>query len=95
MDNDRAFVFYATTIFAALASVVTASLMAGVAALPTLGVFLSHWALSLGFRLAYKNFDNSYSPIPWFVPTAIPAPAGAPALPTADATVKEEEKQAA
>ena len=58
MDNDRFFAFYALTLIAGISSVITASVMAGVATLPTLGVFVEHVALSLAFRGAYKSFGG-------------------------------------
>ena len=58
VDNDKLFSLYALTLVAGVASVITASVMAGVAALPTLGVFLEHLALSLAFRGAYKSFGG-------------------------------------
>jgi hypothetical protein len=58
LSNDKAFAIYALTIFAGIASVVTASLMAGSATLPSpLGV-LEHLAMSFGFRAAYKGFGG-------------------------------------
>lgn len=58
MDNDRVFAFYALALVAGVASVITASVLAGVATLPSAGVFLEHLALSFGFRAAYKSLDG-------------------------------------
>ena len=58
MDNDRAFTVYALTLVGIIGSVITASVMTGIATLPTAGVFLEHLALSLGFRTAYKSFGG-------------------------------------
>lgn len=58
MDNDRIFAAYALLLVAGVASVVTASVTAGIAALPSAGVFLEHVALSFGFRAAYKSLDG-------------------------------------
>jgi hypothetical protein len=58
MNNDKAFALYAILIFSGVASVLTASVMAGVAALPTPLVFLEHLAMSFGFRAAYKSFEG-------------------------------------
>ncbi len=56
MDNDKIFAAYAVTLVAGVTSVISASVMAGLAALPSLGVFVEHLALSLAFRGAYKSF---------------------------------------
>ncbi|MGH0029502.1 MAG: hypothetical protein ACQGVC_06910 [Myxococcota bacterium] len=58
MDNDRIFAAYALLLLAGVASVITASVMAGIAALPSAGVFLEHVALSFGFRAAYKSLGG-------------------------------------
>ena len=58
MDNDKLFTIYALTLIAAVTSVITASVMSGIATLPTTGVFLEHVALSFGFRAAYKSLDG-------------------------------------
>ena len=58
MDNDRAFTVYALTLIGIIGSVITASVMTGIATLPTAGVFLDHLALSVGFRTAYKSFGG-------------------------------------
>ncbi len=60
MDNDKLFTAYTLVIIAALASVITASVLAGTASLPTPLVFLEHIGLSLLFRTAYKSFDGTY-----------------------------------
>ena len=49
---------YALTLIGIIGSVITASVMTGVATVPTTGVFLEHLALSLGFRTAYKSFGG-------------------------------------
>ena len=56
MDNDRFFMFYALTLIAGVTSCITACVIAGVATLPSLGMFVEHLALSLAFRGAYKSF---------------------------------------
>ena len=58
MDNDRVFSLCALTLVAAVASLLTASIATGIAALPEAGGFLGHLALSLGFRAAYKSFGG-------------------------------------
>lgn len=58
MDNDKIFAAYAVTLVGAIASVITASVMAGFATLPTVGVFLEHIALSVTFRAMYKSFGG-------------------------------------
>lgn len=56
MNNDKIFTIYAVTLVAGVASVISASVIAGVATLPSLGVFVEHLAMSLIFRGAYKSF---------------------------------------
>jgi hypothetical protein len=58
VSNDRAFTIYALTLVAIIGSVITASVMTGIAMLPSAGVFLEHLALSAGFRAAYKSFGG-------------------------------------
>lgn len=58
MDNDRVFAAYTLTLVAAVASMITASVLAGFATLPSAGVFIEHLAMSLGFRLAYKSIGG-------------------------------------
>jgi hypothetical protein len=58
MNNDRIFAAYTVLLIAGVASVITASVMAGVAALPTFVVFLEHILLSLAFRAAYKSIGG-------------------------------------
>ena len=58
MDNDRVFAAYSLILIAGVASVITASVLAGVATLPTVGVFLEHILLSLLFRAAYKSIGG-------------------------------------
>ena len=54
MDRDKAFGIYAITLICAVASVITASVMAGFATLPSPMMFVEHVALGLGIRFAYK-----------------------------------------
>jgi len=54
MDRDKAFAIYAITLICAVASVITASVMAGFATLPSPMMFVEHVALGLGIRFAYK-----------------------------------------
>jgi hypothetical protein len=58
VDNDRIFAAYAVLLVAGVASVITTSVITGVAALPSAGVFLEHVAMSFGFRAAYKSLDG-------------------------------------
>lgn len=58
MDNDKIFAAYSMSLVGAIASVITASVMAGFATLPTVGVFVEHIALSLTFRAMYKSFGG-------------------------------------
>jgi hypothetical protein len=52
------FTAYALVLFAAVASLITTMVMAGVAVLPTPLVFLEHLAMSLAFRAAYKGIGG-------------------------------------
>ena len=58
MSNDRAFTVYALTLIALITSVISASVLSGIATLPSAGVFLEHLALSVGFRAAYHSFGG-------------------------------------
>ncbi len=58
MDNDRIFTLYAFTLIAGVASIITASIAAGVASVPSAAGFLEHLAMSLTFRAAYKSFGG-------------------------------------
>ena len=55
MYDDRAFSIYVALLVGAVLSVITASVMAGVAAVPTPFVLAEHLALSLGFRAMYHS----------------------------------------
>jgi hypothetical protein len=90
LDRNKAFAIYALTLIAGLASVITASLIAGFATLPSPMMFVEHVALGLGIRAAYKyiggadvsDWTFTGEPIPAAVEAADALPAGA----TADAT---------
>ena len=90
MNRNSIFVIYALTLIAGVASIITASLMAGFATLPTPLVFIEHVAMGLAIRAAYKyigGFDLSDwtltgEPISAATEAAEQLPAGA----TADAT---------
>jgi len=58
VNNDKVFTAYALFLVSGVASVITATVMAGVTALPTLAVFLEHLMLSLLFRAAYKSIGG-------------------------------------
>jgi len=60
VENDKLFSLYAFTLLAGVASVATASIMAGYASLPSLAVFAEHLVLSLSVRGAYKSFGGPY-----------------------------------
>ncbi len=70
------FTAYALTLFAAVASLITATVMAGVATLPSPLVFVEHLAMSLCFRAAYKGIGG-FSWDDW----SILSGAGAEAIP--------------
>ena len=58
MDNDKIFAAYAVLLISGVASVITASVLSGIATVPTVGVFIEHVALSLTFRGMYKSFGG-------------------------------------
>ena len=58
MGNDKVFAAFAVIIFAGVASVITASIVTGIAAVPSPVSFLEHLALSFGFRAAYKSLGG-------------------------------------
>ena len=58
MANDRAFTVYALTLIGIITCVISASVLSGIAMLPTAGVFFEHLALSAGFRAAYHSLDG-------------------------------------
>lgn len=89
MENDKLFSLYAFTLLAGVASVATASVMAGFGALPSLGVFAEHLALSLTVRGAYHSFGGPY---PLF---GSRSGAEATAVPASGAAASAEEKLAA
>jgi len=77
MDNDKIFSIYAFSLVGGIASVITASILAGIAAVPSPLMFVEHLAMSLTFRAAYKSFGG---PVWWPYPSARAeaAAAGAP-----------------
>jgi hypothetical protein len=58
VESDRAFTLYSVALITIIGSVITASVMSGIATLPSAGVFLEHLALSAGFRAAYHSLDG-------------------------------------
>jgi hypothetical protein len=54
LDNDKSFAAYALVLIAGVASVITATVHAGVTSLPSPLVFLEHVALGLTMRASYK-----------------------------------------
>ncbi len=58
MSNDRAFMIFAMTLVAGVLSVLTASVMAGMASVPTPVMFAEHLFFTVGFRAAYKALDG-------------------------------------
>ena len=58
MDNDKALAGYALILIAGVASVLTASVLAGVTRLPSPVVFMEHVALGLMIRAAYKSLGG-------------------------------------
>lgn len=72
MDNDKVFALYATILAGAVASIITASVVTGVAALPGPLALLEHIAMSFGFRAAYKSIGG-WSWDEWSVTSSRPA----------------------
>jgi hypothetical protein len=58
LDNDKVFTGYALILIAGVASVITSSVLAGFASLPTPAVFLEHVALGLMMRASYKTIGG-------------------------------------
>jgi len=56
--NDKNFALYAVILVSGVASVITASVLAGFAALPSPAVFLEHVALGLMMRASYKTIGG-------------------------------------
>jgi hypothetical protein len=67
MNNDNVFAIYACTLVAGIGSVITASVLAGLATMPTPLVFAEHLAMSFTFRAAYKSFAG---PVWWPYPSS-------------------------
>jgi hypothetical protein len=84
VQNDKAFAVAATLLFAGLASVLTASVLAGFAALPAPLVFLEHVALGLAMRASYK-FIGGWNWADWTLTSEPIAEIDRPLLPTGTA----------
>jgi hypothetical protein len=56
VDNDKVFAAWALALFASVASVLTATVVTGIATLPSPMVFAEHLAMAFGVRAAYKSF---------------------------------------
>ena len=76
MDTEKSFAAYALVLIAAVASVLTASLVAGVARLPSPLVFLEHVALGLAMRASYKSIGG-WNWADWTFTVDRPSEAGA------------------
>jgi len=63
VESNRAFGIYAALLAGGVFSVVSASVMAGVTALPGIVTFVEHVSMSLLFRTAYKSLDAGFDPI--------------------------------
>ena len=84
MQNDKAFAVAAIVLFAGLASVLTASVLAGFATLPAPLLFLEHVAMGLGMRASYK-FIGGWNWADWTLTSEPTAEVDAPILPTGTA----------
>ncbi|MGH0033783.1 MAG: hypothetical protein ACQGVK_02005 [Myxococcota bacterium] len=58
MSNDKVFAIATIGLVAAVLSVITASVVAGVASVPGPLVFAEHLFFTVGFRTAYKSLDG-------------------------------------
>jgi len=58
LDSDNAFTVYALILISGVASVLTASVIAGAAIPPSPGVFLEHVLLGLAIRASYKSIGG-------------------------------------
>jgi hypothetical protein len=67
LDNDRVFAAYVVILFPGFASLITASIVTGIASVPSPVSFLEHLALSLGFRAAYKSLNGGFSWDDWSI----------------------------
>lgn len=91
MDNDKLFTIYVLALTGGLASVITASVMAGIATVPSPLVLVEHLAMSFGIRAAYKWVGGSswddWSLMPGRL---VEATSGAVALPQPEPTIDRE-----
>ena len=82
MQNDKAFAVAAVALIAGLASVLTASVLAGFASLPSPLVFLEHVGMGLLMRASYKAIGG-WNWADWTLTSeseeALEAPSGATA----------------
>jgi hypothetical protein len=60
VDSNRVFGIYTAALVGGILSVITASVMAGMTAVPTFFTLVEHVSMSLLFRAAYKSFDVNY-----------------------------------
>ena len=86
MDSTKAFTIYALLLISLFASVITASVMAGMATLPTPLGFAEHLGLSLVIRAAYKSLDGPYPLFSFLSPATEAAEADSPSGPSLGAT---------
>ena len=84
MQNDKVFAVAAIVLFAGLASVLTTSVLAGFAALPSPLVFLEHVAMGLLMRASYKSIGG-WNWADWTLTSEPAKEFEAPALPTGTA----------
>ena len=84
MQNDKAFAAAAIVLFAGLASVLTASVLAGFAMLPAPLLFLEHVAMGVAMRAAYK-FIGGWNWADWTLTSEPTAEFDLPVLPSGTA----------
>jgi hypothetical protein len=63
VDNDKVFAAWALALIASVASVLTATVVAGVATLPSPMMFGEHLLMAFGVRAAYKSFGGVTWPL--------------------------------
>jgi hypothetical protein len=76
LHNDKSFAVYALILVAGVTSVLTASILAGFARLPSPQVFLEHLALGLLMRASYKSIAG-WNWADWTITSGRPAGAAA------------------
>ena len=74
MQNDRNFHLYASGLVLGVVALLSSLAIAGITQVPSLLVFLEHFALGIAFRTAYKSLDPDFQLNPFAVEPAMAAP---------------------